>query len=411
MIWPASLTAIRSSIEVGWTAKAAALSPESTRFFNSPRPTDAADEIDARIEARIADAEDGFEQQARQQPDIEAGRDIVAGRRDGARRQAIPAAVHIETELAGLARTGFAVDGLDLADLLDVLEEFGRGQAVEIGDDPVVVEDPHFVGREDDGQEGFVPLGAGRGRIGGAAGLGDPDGGIGAVMAVGDVERLLGLESIGQGAQGPGIGHCPDGVTDPVQGHVEIGFAAGRLGGEDFADALAGAVGDHHRAGMSADGLDLPNPVILLGRTGEFVAADAAAVIGRYRSPANDTGLDMIAHGQAIDVEAGGLLAHQHALVDHAADVFGALGVDLGGVGIGVRRQIDFGLRDVQEAPRPALGHSPCLLGVDHVIGRGDDIAGAAGGGTKGGERTQKRQGHNDLPSSVRDSRRRAGNR
>ena len=36
---------------------------------------------------------------------------------------------------------------------------------------------------------------------------------------------------------------------------------------------------------------------------------------------------------------------------DHALQVFGGLGIDLRGIGIDPRRQVDFGLGDVQEGP------------------------------------------------------------
>ena len=63
------------------------------------------------------------------------------------------------------------------------------------------------------------------------------------------------------------------------------------------------------------------------------------------------------------------LVAHQHALVDHAAEVLGALVIDHVAVHVHVLGQIDLGPHDVQEADGVALGQLAGALGVDDVVG------------------------------------------
>ena len=62
------------------------------------------------------------------------------------------------------------------------------------------------------------------------------------------------------------------------------------------------------------------------------------------------------------------------------AEILGRFGVDRGRVGIGVRRQINLGLGNVQEVAGLAGGTRARFVAGQHVVGWGGDIGGAPGG-------------------------------
>jgi hypothetical protein len=130
----------------------------------------------------------------------------------------------------------------------------------------------------------------------------------------------------------------------------------GRGLGEHGVDVGRGRIGDHHRAGLGVDRLDLAHAVVLLHRGGQLVLADAVGAIVRDRCGRGEAGLHAIAPGQAIDIIERQRIADQHAGLDRALQVLGRLLVDRAAIGVDVRGKVDLGLGDVQEAPRLALG-------------------------------------------------------
>ena len=115
-------------------------------------------------------------------------------------------------------------------------------------------------------------------------------------------------------------------------------------------------VGEQHRAGLRGKRLDLADTVVLLVGAGEFVLADAVAVVVGDRRGGDDAGLHVPAHGQPVGVVARRRIADQDAVGDQAGEILGGFGVDRGSVRVGVRRQVDLGLGNMQEVAGLAGG-------------------------------------------------------
>ena len=80
MISPASETRNKSSIVVGYSAKATAALPSSTRRFQFLAAAHAADEIDSLVGANVFDAEDADQALTiLQNADVERGHDVPRG--------------------------------------------------------------------------------------------------------------------------------------------------------------------------------------------------------------------------------------------------------------------------------------------------------------------------------------------
>src|SRR5262249_24554874 len=77
---------------------------------------------------------------------------------------------------------------------------------------------------------------------------------------------------------------------------------------------------------------------------------------------------------------------------DHPGEVLARLGVDRGRIGVDAGVEVDFRLRDVEEAPRLALGALARLGAREHVIGRRQDLGGAPGCRTQRTKRGNERQ-------------------
>ena len=144
------------------------------------------------------------------------------------------------------------------------------------------------------------------------------------MMAVGDVERRQRVDGAGQRADLRLIVQHPELVPHAVVGDdVDRGRA---LGGarKKRVDLGRLGIGEHHRAGLRADRLDLAHPVVLLGVRRQLVLADAVVGVSAERRDRGETGLDALAPSQPVDVVAGLVVAHEHAGVDHAPQISAA---------------------------------------------------------------------------------------
>ena len=212
-----------------------------------------------------------------------------------------------------------------------------------------------------------------------------------AVMAVGDIERAHGLEGTCKLADRAAVGNHPELVHDVVvgrHGHVRIA-----LGGalQQPVDLRGVRIGHHHRAGLGVERLDLAHAVGFLGRRGEFVPADAPVLVTGERHHAGEAGLAPALPGGAIGVVVLARITHDDALGDHALEVLGGFRIDGVRGGIGIRRQIDLGLGDVQEAPRLAARALARLGTGERVIGRCDHVTAARRHGAQRTEGTNER--------------------
>ena len=159
---------------------------------------------------------------------------------------------------------------------------------------------------------------------------------------------------------------------------------------EDALEFRVGAIGQQHRSRLRVQRIDLANAIVFLVGAGKLMLAHAVGVVVRDGRRADKTGLHVVTHLQAIDVVARGCVADQNALLDQAREVFRALGVDRRRVGIGVLREIDLRLGDVQEAVGLAFGARPRLFGVQHIVGRGRHVGRTFGDGTQTAEGTHQ---------------------
>jgi hypothetical protein len=135
-------------------------------------------------------------------------------------------------------------------------------------------------------------------------------------VAVGDVE-------VGHGADhGADARDCrfvvdqPDGVLDAVVGGEVGDRRAGGGSGDQLLGLVAVRVGEQDRAGLRVERLDLAHAVVFLVRAGEFVLADAVAVVVGDRGGGDQAGLGVFAHDQAVGVVAGLRVADQDAVGD-----------------------------------------------------------------------------------------------
>ena len=222
-------------------------------------------------------------------------------------------------------------------------------------------------------------------------------------MTVGDVEAGHAVEHGGQPGDRRRIVDHPDRVAHAVGRDVGDRVAVRRPRDEAVRLRRIG-IRQEHRAGLRRERLDLADAVVLLVGAGEFVLANAVAVVVGDRRGGDDAGLDMLAQGQPIGVIARRRIADQDAVGDQAAEIVGRFGVDRGGVRIGIERQVNLGLGNVQEAER-LPGRLRAGFGAgQHIVGRGGNIGSAAGGRAQSAERLDEGHGGGFLIQVVRVS-------
>ncbi len=90
---------------VGCSENAAAALPLLTRLLELLQTTNAADEVDALVGARIVDVEQRREQMIREQAHVQPRNRIVDRNEPGMNEESIPLAGEIQAELAGAVRS------------------------------------------------------------------------------------------------------------------------------------------------------------------------------------------------------------------------------------------------------------------------------------------------------------------
>ena len=188
----------------------------------------AADEIDALVAAQIGNAQQGAQQVIRKQRYVEAFHRIV-GNHFRLDAQPAPASGEIHAELAGAGRMHTPGAVLDREGGGEACHQRRLVEAVKVLDHAVVVEDFHLVVGEDHRQERFrglllslLPACGGNARGGGRT-----------MVAVGDVERLHGVEGLGDRLDLRGVGQDPDLMADAVVGG-DVGCGSALRNGGDL---------------------------------------------------------------------------------------------------------------------------------------------------------------------------------
>ena len=114
--------------------------------------------------------------------------------------------------------------------------------------------------------------------------------------------------------------------------------------------ASDGPVGQEDDAGLRAELDDVPRAIVFLVGARALVLLDDVLLVLVDREAGGDAGLLVAAHAQAIEVERRLVLDHQRRVGAERREVLLRFRVDLSGIRIGARRQIDLRARDVQEA-------------------------------------------------------------
>jgi hypothetical protein len=91
----------------------------------------------------------------------------------------------------------------------------------------------------------------------------------------------------------------------------------------------------------------------------------------------------VVAHDLLVKVDDAGSLADESPFGLEPGEVFEGFGVDLGGVGVGVAREIDLGAVYVKECERIAGGEGGSFVTVYDVVRDAGDLRGELGEGTE----------------------------
>src|SRR5262245_45874232 len=264
----------------------------------------------------------------------------------------------------GRARVG--VRG-DLEFGFDLLQKIFRRVVVEVFNHTVVRQNAQLVRREDHALEKVVFLVGGVCDILRAQRLAGAARALGAVVAVGDVERRNLAESFDQLLVHL-HGRAPDGVYDFVRGDkIEK-----RLGGDDpprqLLDHRVRAMGQKDGAGLRADREHVTRAVVLFVLARTLVFEDRVVVVLVYRAERDQAGLRAPRHYQSINIEPRFFLDDKRRPLDQPVEIGRGFGVDLIGVDVHAFGHFDLGPRDPQEAQRVAVGERAGFFGVDYVI-------------------------------------------
>lgn len=146
-------------------------------------------------------------------------------------------------------------------------------------------------------------------------------------------------------------------------------------------DIALRAIGQEYRAGVGVAVVDVIYPVRFLIGAGQLVLLDDVVDVVVDGYAADKAGLAPAVHYLAVDVEAGVLILLAYAVAHELVEILSRLEVDLLGVEVGARGQVDLRLVDVQKRMRLALDHFGSFGAAHNVIGQGCDLRGVLGHG------------------------------
>ena len=261
--------------------------------------------------------------------------------------------------------------------LAELCDEFVGSVAVQILHHAVVVHYLKLVAGEEDRKEEiefFAAVVVGKLL---AALEADLDRRSRSVVTVGDVEVVDSAEERSDAGVCLGAVDDPNGVGDAVLGHEIIDggviiFPIRNYGG----DIALRAIGQEYRAGVGIAVVDVIYPVRFLIGTGQLVLLDDVVDIVVDGYAADKAGLAPAVHYLAVDVETGVLILLAYAVAHELVEILPRLEVDLLGVEVGARGQVDLRLVDVQKRMRLALDHFGSFGAAHNVIGQGCDLRG-----------------------------------
>ena len=264
--------------------------------------------------------------------------------------------------------------------LFERFQETLRRHAVQVLDDAVIREDLHLVVGKRDGKDAIVLTSAFRREA-----LSRARRRRGAVMAIGDVERVDLRERVDDCLVLAGR-HLPDLVMHAVRrGDIEQRLVV-RDAANGGVNLLRGAIGQKHRPGLRADREHVPRPIVFLVGPGLLVLFDPIAIVLVDRKARRDARLHVVPHRQAIHVKARDLFDHERRVGLEGREGAGRLPIGRIGMGVGAGGHVDLRPRYVEEAQRIARSQRPSFIAADDVVGDRRDRRGGFRRRTQGGE-------------------------
>ena len=191
-------------------------------------------------------------------------------------------------------------------------------------------------------------------------------------MAIGDIETLSGGKLLLDGLHLSRVIDDPYGLLHAVRGEIIYRLALGDLI-DDLVDLGAGAISQEDGAGIGIAAVDMLAAVLFFIGAGQLVLADDIVEIIIDRSAADNTGLGAAVHDLAVNIKAGLFLTNEDAVGDHLMQAVGRSLVDDISIDIGILRQVDLRLIDMEEGIGVAGSHLAGLGRAHNIIGeRGD---------------------------------------
>ena len=250
------------------------------------------------------------------------------------------------------------------------------GEAVEVFDHAVVVDDVQLVVGEDDSHEVVVLLLAGVVGVLLLLLLSHEGGGGATVVTVGDVHggNLL-VEDVDELGDGLLVVDDPEAVAEAVfLGDEVIDGLLGGDAGHDLVDAGDGGIGEEDGLHVGVGDADVFHAVLFLVLAGEFVflddLVDIVLAVGAGHDAVLPLGVLVFGvHALGVDVEFLLLILHQPAEVLEQVVVLDDLEVHFGRVLVGAFGEVDLSLGDMQQAVGVALAFHAGLFAVQYVVG------------------------------------------
>ena len=338
--------------------------------FQFAEATETADEVDALVFAKVLDAEDFVENQARGDADIEDADRIAVVVGALMRAQAIPFAVEIEREFVELRSAIFGLaHAFDIEVLFERLEEFRACEAIEVFDDAVIIEDRELAGLEADSHEIIIFFVAAMIWVLSGFFGADERGGSRAMMAVRDIERRHLGEFRGDQRDISGIFDQPELVTETVNRRDEIIFWRRRgIAHDQVVEHAVVGIGEEDGLDVRVVDADMFHAVFFFVGAGQLMFFDDAVHIIGDISAHDKAVLRLAVHGLCIDIIHFLIVLDQPAFVLEHLEMLCRAFIYTGIIFARAGLEIDFGLDDMIERHLVVAGFRACFFRIEHIV-------------------------------------------
>jgi hypothetical protein len=189
----------------------------------------------------------------------------------------------------------------------------------------------------------------------------------------------------------------PDGMPDAIVRRKVGNRRSLAGGGNQLLCLVAVRMSQQDRPGLGVQCLDLADAVVLLVGAGEFMLANAVVIVVLDRGCGDQPGLRVRAHDQTVGVVASLLVPYEDASIDQTFEILGRFGVNLGCIVVNALRQINLGLRNMQEGKGLAGSAKAGLVTGKNVVGRCGYRSSVFAARTQTGEGADQRLGGSQL--------------